>query len=87
MFDALQLAGGVILSVGYIPQIVKLIKTKSSRDFNLKTFLMVLLGITFMEVYAVNLTMNGSGAMFLVTNTMSLIIQIVLVTLIYKYRR
>ena len=87
MFDALQLAGGIILSVGYIPQIVKLIKTKSSRDFNLKTFLMVLLGITFMEVYAVNLTMNGSGAMFLVTNTMSLIIQIVLVTLIYKYRR
>lgn len=87
MFDALQLAGGIILSVGYIPQIIKLIKTKSSRDFNLKTFLMVLLGITFMEVYAVNLTMNGSGAMFLVTNTMSLIIQIVLVTLIYKYRR
>lgn len=87
MFDALQLAGGIILSVGYIPQIIKLIKTKSSRDFNLKTFLMVLLGITFMEVYAVNLTMNGSGVMFLVTNTMSLIIQIVLVTLIYKYRR
>lgn len=87
MFDALQLAGGIILSVGYIPQIIKLIKTKSSRDFNLKTFLMVLFGITFMEVYAVNLTMNGSGAMFLVTNTMSLIIQIVLVTLIYKYRR
>lgn len=87
MFDALQLAGGIILSVGYIPQIIKLVKTKSSRDFNLKTFLMVLLGITFMEVYAVNLTMNGSGVMFLVTNTMSLIIQIVLVTLIYKYRR
>ena len=87
MFDALQLAGGIILSVGYIPQIIKLVKTKSSRDFNLKTFWMVLLGITFMEVYAVNLTMNGSGVMFLVTNTMSLIIQIVLVTLIYKYRR
>lgn len=87
MFDALQLIGGLILSVGYIPQIIKLNKTKSSSDFNLKTFVMVLIGISLMEAYAINLVYNGSGVMFLVTNTMSLIVQIVLVLSILKYRK
>lgn len=37
MFDFLQLLGGIILSVGYIPQIIKIIKTKSAIDFNINT--------------------------------------------------
>lgn len=87
MFDFLQLLGGIILSVGYIPQIIKLIKTKSASDFNIKTFVMVWVGIFFMEIYAVNLAIGGNGLMYLVTNTMSLLVQSVLVTLILKYRK
>ncbi len=86
MFDFLQLLGGIILSVGYIPQIIKLIKTKSAEDFNVKTFIMVWIGIFFMEIYAVDLAMGGSGLMYLITNTMSLLVQSVLVVLILKYR-
>lgn len=86
MFDALQLLGGIILSIGYIPQIIKLIKTKSAKDFNLKTFMSVLIGIALMEVYAIDLFIGGNGFMYLVTNTMSLAIQIVLVALICKYQ-
>lgn len=87
MFDFLQLLGGIILSVGYIPQIIKLIKTKSASDFNIKTFVMVWVGIFFMEIYAVNLAIGGNGLMYLVTNTMSLLVQSVLVALILKYRK
>ncbi len=87
MFDFLQLLGGIILSVGYIPQIIKLIKTKSALDFNIKTFVMVWIGIFFMEIYAVNLALGGNGSMYLVTNTMSLLVQSVLVALILKYRK
>lgn len=87
MFDFLQLLGGIILSVGYIPQIIKIIKTKSAVDFNIKTFVMVWVGIFFMEIYAVNLALGGNGLMYLVTNTMSLIVQSVLVALILKYRK
>lgn len=87
MFDFLQLLGGVILSVGYIPQIIKLIKTKSAADFNIKTFVMVWIGIFFMEIYAVNLALGGNGLMYLVTNTMSLLVQSILVVLILKYRK
>lgn len=87
MFDFLQLLGGIILSVGYIPQIIKLIKTKSAADFNIKTFVMVWIGIFFMEIYAVNLALGGNGLMYLVTNTMSLLVQSILVVLILKYRK
>lgn len=87
MFDVLQLLGGIILSVGYIPQIIKLIKTKSAADFNIKTFVMVWIGIFFMEIYAVDLALGGNGLMYLVTNTMSLLVQSILVVLILKYRK
>lgn len=87
MFDVLQLLGGIILSVGYIPQIIKLVKTKSAADFNIKTFVMVWIGIFFMEIYAVDLALGGNGLMYLVTNTMSLIVQSILVVLILKYRK
>ena len=87
MFDFLQLLGGIILSVGYIPQIIKLIKTKSAADFNIKTFVMVWNGIFFMEIYAVDLALGGNGLMYLVTNTMSLLVQSILVVLILKYRK
>jgi len=85
MFDLLQLLGGIVLSVGYIPQIIKLIKTKSSNDFNIKTFIAVFIGIAMMEAYEINLVLNGSGLMYLITNTMSLVIQMILVFLIKKY--
>ena len=85
-FNVLQLIGGIILSIGYIPQIIKLIRTKSSDEFEIKTFLSVLLGVSLMEAYAINLVISGAGVMFLVTNTMSLIIAIVMVVLIKRYQ-
>ena len=39
-----------------------------------------------MEVYAVNLVVTGSGLMYLVTNTMALVIQGIFVALIFKYK-
>ena len=85
MFDTLQLIGGLILAVGYIPQIVQLIRTKSCKDLNLKTYATVFTGIALMEAYAVNLAAHGTGLMFLVTNSMALTINGVLCGLIIKY--
>jgi len=87
MFDTLQLIGGLILAFGYIPQIVQIIRTKSCKDLNLKSYLLVFLGVALMEVYAVNLALNGSGGMFLVTNSMALLINGVLCGLILAYRK
>ena len=86
IFDLLQLIGGIILSFGYIPQIAQIIKTKSVNDLNLKTFLSVFIGILFMEVYAVNLAVNKTGYMFLITNSMALILSGIMCILILKFR-
>lgn len=85
IFDALQFMGGAIMSFGQIPQIIQIIKTKSAKDLNLKTYIMMVTGILLMEIYAVNLVLHGSGGAFLITNTISLIASAIMVFLILKY--
>jgi len=87
LFDILQLAGGVILAVGYIPQIAQIIHTKSCADLNLKTYLAMIAGIGLMEVYAINLVIHGSGLMFLITNSISLILVTIINFLIVFLRK
>ena len=87
MFDTLQLIGGLILALGYLPQIRQIIRTKSCKDLNLKTYLLVFGGIALMEAYAVNLTLHGTGAMFLVTNSLSLAVTGTMCVMIIAYRK
>jgi MtN3 and saliva related transmembrane protein len=87
IFDLLQLLGGFILSIGYIPQIKQIVRTKSAKDLNIKTFLLVLTGILCMEVYAINLVIHNAGLMFLITNSISLIIAIIMCILINIYKK
>jgi MtN3 and saliva related transmembrane protein len=86
-FNLLQLFGGIVLSYGYVLQIRQIIKTKSVRDINLKTFCLFFLGVLSMEIYATNLFVHGSGGMFLTTNSMSLILCGTIVRLIIKYKK
>ncbi|MEW4131948.1 PQ-loop repeat-containing protein [Bacillus thuringiensis] len=75
LFNLLQFIGGIILSVGYIPQIYKILKTKSVRDFSRIYVGGIFTGIIFMEAYAVYMyfVMHTAGAFF-ITNTVALIL-------------
>ena len=84
-FSLLQLAGGIIMAFGQIPQIAQILKTKSARDLNLKTYVMMFTGISLMEIYAVNLVVHGSGGAFLITNTLALAAAGIMIILILKY--
>ncbi|MNC19180.1 PQ loop repeat protein [compost metagenome] len=86
LFALMQLIGGIILSIGWIPQIVQILRTKSVSDLSLKAYLLMLLGIGLMEAYAVSLALEGTGYAFLVTNTMSLTVVSTVVLLILRYR-
>ena len=86
-FDYLQLLGGFVLALGYIPQIIQIITTHSCRDMNLRTYLAMVLGIGLMEVYAINLVLNESGLMFLITNSVSLLLVIFICLLIIAMRK
>ena len=72
IFGIFQLVGGVIMSVGYIPQIVQMFRTKSAEGLNFKSFGMIFAGIALYEIYAVSLVViDGSGHMYLITNSIS----------------
>ncbi|WP_144466721.1 PQ-loop repeat-containing protein [Bacillus nitratireducens] len=75
LFNLLQFIGGVILSVGYIPQIIKIVKTRSVRDFSLIYLTGIFTGILFMEAYAIYMyfVMHTAGA-FMITNTIAMIL-------------
>jgi len=73
------------MSFGQIPQILQILRTKSAKDLNLKTYVMMFAGILLMETYAVNLVLHGSGVAYLITNTISLFASSFMITLILKY--
>jgi MtN3 and saliva related transmembrane protein len=74
-FNTLQLIGGLILAVGYFPQIIKIIKTGSVRDFSRLYVGGIFTGIVFMEAYAIYMYFfqHTAGAFF-ATNTVSFIL-------------
>lgn len=86
MFAVMQLMGGVILSIGWIPQIIQILKSKSVADLNLKSYLLMLFGIILMEAYAISLAVTGVGLAFLITNTMSLCVVLLVILLVIRYR-
>ena len=76
-FSMLQLIGGVILSIGYIHQIIKMIKTRSVDDFSKIYLGSIFFGIVLMEMYAVYMYLVlGIPEMqsFFITNTASTIL-------------
>lgn len=83
--NILQFTGGIILAVGYIPQIIKIIKTKSVDDLSGVYLSMMVLGIALMEVYGVYYIKSAS--MFFVTNTISLTVSSIMCILYLRYRK
>lgn len=86
--NLLQLIGGIILSIGYIPQITKTLRTKSVGDFNPMYYRLIFLGIVLMEIYASDLVIEAhAGYMFFVTNTISTILSGTMFILTEMYRK
>ena len=88
LFDVFQLVGGIVLSVGYIPQIAQVLRTKSSEGLNLKSFGMIFAGILLYEIYAIALVvLESSGHMYLITNSVSTLINGLMCLLIKIYEK
>jgi MtN3 and saliva related transmembrane protein len=88
IFDFLQLFGGILLTVGYIPQIRKILRTKNVESFDLMGFSIIALGIGCMEAYACyQWFVRGVAGAFMITNTIAFIIALILVGLILYYRK
>lgn len=82
-----QLIGGIILTAGYIPQIIKTFKTKSVNDISLQYYGLIVIGVLLMEMYAIyQAVVNHAAGMFLITNSMALICCTTMFILVAKYR-
>lgn len=86
-FNLLQLIGGIILSVGYIPQIAKTIKTKSVEDLSSAYYFNIFIGVGCMEAYAIYNAIHGIALMFLITNTIAWCLGGTMLMLTLKYRK
>lgn len=82
-YEVLQLVGGLILSVGAIPQIEQIVRTKSAKDLNMATLITLIVGMGMMEAYAI----HENILMFAITNTISLILASVQLALKIYYDR
>lgn len=83
IYDILQLIGGMILSVGSIPQIEQIIRTKSVKDINLTSIITLIIGMILMQIYAV----HAGLTMFIITNTISLLLGITKLSLKIYYSK
>ena len=87
-YGLFQLIGGIIMSVGYIPQIAQILRTKSSEGLNLKSFGMIFAGILLYEIYAIALVvLESSGHMYLITNSVSTLLSVLMCLLIICFRK
>lgn len=87
VYDWFQLIGGIILALGYLPQIRQLLTTRSCKDLNINTYISLAAGIGMMEIYAYHLWAKYSAAMFFATNTISLAMVLYIILLILSVRR
>lgn len=83
VFEVLQLVGGLILSIGTIPQIEQIVRTKSAKDLNVATILSLIVGLCMMQVYAI----HENILMFAITNGISLILAVTQLVLKIYYEK
>lgn len=67
-FDLLQLIGGTILSISYLPQIIKTFKVKKVDEISLAFWSLLFIGLVLMECNAVHLIWLGTWS-YAVTET------------------
>lgn len=87
IINLFQLIGGILLSIGYIPQIRQIVKTKSVKDLNETYLKLVAIGVGCMEVYATYNLIKGVALMFFVTNTIAFGLGITMLVLYKIYNK
>ena len=81
MYELLGYLGTIIVCGSAIPQIIKSWRTKSTGDISLVYIASLVVGLSLIEAYAVHI----KNPVFMVGNTVSLILSIVMLLLCVRY--
>jgi uncharacterized protein with PQ loop repeat len=88
MANACQVATIFISLTAYLPQWIKIIKTKSSSDISLRSWCLWIIAAAFTLFYAiVQFMVNGRGWPLIISALASLCCIIFTIFLVVKYRR
>ena len=82
MFEYLGVSGGVILVSSYIPQILKMVRTKSADDISIPFIGLIGIGAFCLALYAYHI----EDLLFFVLNIISSLIALVVLVLAYYYQ-
>ena len=77
------IAAALLTTFGFVPQIIKMRRTKSSKDVSLTTLLQFSAGVTLWALYGIHL----GDLIIIVANTVTLITLAVAVVLYYRNRK
>jgi MtN3 and saliva related transmembrane protein len=78
----LGFAGGLMVAFGFVPQIVKVLRTRSSRDLSVWTLLVIFLGGLLYTAYAFSV----GDRVFIVINLLATANTLLLLLLKWRYR-
>jgi MtN3 and saliva related transmembrane protein len=79
----LGLAAGTITSITFLPQVIHIWKTKSAKDLSLQMLLLLVLGVTMWLAYGILI----KDAAIIYTNSMVLIMSLILVYFKFKFNK
>lgn len=79
--DALGLVAGTLTTVSFVPQVMKIWRTKSGNDVSYGMFLLFSLGVSLWLLYGVAL----SATPIIIANAVTLVLALVVIALKYRY--
>jgi len=74
-------SAAVLTMFSFVPQIIKVIKTKSAKDVSLVTLVQLSLGVILWIAYGIHL----KDAIIIIANSITLVTMVVLLGLYFKY--
>jgi MtN3 and saliva related transmembrane protein len=82
IWTIIGIAAAVLTMFGFLPQIIKIMRTKRAHDVSLVTIIQFLIGVSFWLAYGVHL----HDAIIIVANAVTFISLSVLLMLYFHYR-
>jgi len=83
LWTIIGLCAAVLTMFAFIPQIVKVLKTKSAKDVSVITLLQLSLGVSLWIVYGIHL----KDAIIIIANSITLITLIIILCLYFNYEK
>ena len=83
IWNLIGIAAAFLITSGFVSQIMKMYRTKSSKDVNLATLFMFIIGAALWALYGINL----GDIIFIIANIMILTTQVLAIAMHYHYNR